>query len=177
MILTGMEIKKIVKKGDIVIRPFSDSLLNPNSYNYRLGETLLVFQERVVDTKVLPKTKEVKIPEIGFTLQPGTTYLGSTLEKIGSDKFVPSLIGRSSLGRLGLFLQITADLGHLGTYHNWTLELTCVQPLVVYPRMRIGQVSFWKPEGLGMLKTKYKDKRENYAEYSNPQPDIPDKFF
>ena len=51
------------------------------------------------------------------------------------------------MGRLGLFLQLSADLGHIGAVHCWTLELTVVQPVRVYPGMRIGQVSFWVPEG------------------------------
>ncbi|MEK7550449.1 MAG: deoxycytidine deaminase [Patescibacteria group bacterium] len=177
MILTGSEIKKMVKKNKIILDPFSDKLINPNSYNYRLGDTFLVYQNMVIDTKVLQKTKKIKIPKNGFTLQPGIIYLGSTLEKIGSDEFVPSLIGRSSLGRLGLFLQITADLGHLGTRHNWTLELTCVQPLVVYPGMRIGQVSFWKPDGPNISRDRYRDKKKSYSKYFDPQPNIPDKFF
>ena len=61
--------------------------------------------------------------------------------------FVPSLIGKSSLGRLGLFLQITADLGNLGAIHKWTLELKAVQPVKIYPLMRIGQVTFWDTQG------------------------------
>ena len=71
-----------------------------------------------------------------------------------------SLIGRSSVGRLGLFLQITADLGQLGAKHSWTLELKVVQPLIVYPMMKIGQVSFWVPEG------EFSDYDGKYAKYS-----------
>ena len=73
------------------------------------------------------------------------------------------LIGRSSVGRLGLFLQITAPLGHIGTCHNWTLELKVVQPLIVYPKMKIGQVSFWYVTGDN--KTNYEGK---YWKYSGP---------
>jgi dCTP deaminase len=50
------------------------------------------------------------------------------------------------MGRLGLFLNMTADLGHIGTKSNWTLELTAVQPLRIYPGMVIGQVSFWRTD-------------------------------
>jgi dCTP deaminase len=176
MILTGTEIKKRVDSGEITLDPFSDDLMNPNSYNYRLGDIILEITDDIVDTKIPYTTEEIKIPEDGYVLQPGKTYLGVTCEKIGSTKFVPSLIGRSSLGRLGLFLQITADLGHLGTSHHWTLELKCVQPLRVYPRMRIGQVSFWQPEGLELLEIDYLQKQGNYAEYSTPQPSIVSKF-
>ena len=65
------------------------------------------------------------------------------------------------MGRLGLFLQITAPLGHLGTYHNWTLELKVVQPLKVYPLMKIGQVTFWKTKG----KTKRRYDDGEYKQY------------
>lgn len=176
MILTGTEITKRVKSGEITLEPFSEDLMNPNSYNYRLGEKILEITNATVDTKVPYLTKKITIPEEGYVLQPGITYLGVTCEKIGSNNFVPSLIGRSSLGRLGLFLQITADLGHLGTSHHWTLELKCVQPLRVYPKMRIGQVSFWQPEGLELLEIDYIQKQGNYAEYSTPQPSIISKF-
>ena len=177
MILTGSEIKRQVKNGDIILEPFVPDLVNPNSYNYRLGNTLLEITDSIIFTKVLSRVNKIIIPPTGFTLLPRKIYLGVTLEKIGSSKFVPSLIGRSSLGRLGLFLQITADLGHLGTCHHWTLELTCVQPLVVYPKMRIGQVSFWKPDGLDLLKNNYQKTMQNYSKFSLPQPSIANKFF
>lgn len=176
MILTGTEIKKRVQQGEIILEPFSDDSLNPNSYNYRLSDTLLEIIDGVIDIKQPYATREIKILEEGYVLEPGKIYLGVTYEKIGSHKFVPSLIGRSSLGRLGLFLQITADLGHLGTSHHWTLELKAVQSLRVYPFMKIGQVSFWEPEGLDLSEEDYMKKRENYAEFSSPQPAIMDKF-
>ncbi|MBX7551545.1 deoxycytidine deaminase [Streptomyces sp. tea 10] len=147
MILTGPAIIEAVGQGEITITPFDRSLVNPNSYNYRLAGTLKVPTTAVTDPRLDTPCRKVEIPEEGFVLQPGTVYLGSTAEEIGSRHFVPSLIGRSSLGRLGLFLQISADLGQLGACHSWTLEIVAVQPLRVYAGMRIGQVSFWAPEG------------------------------
>ena len=176
MILTGSEIKKKVETREITLDPFCDNLLNPNSYNYRLGDTLLEITDDVIDTRKSYTTMQIKIPKTGYVLQPGKIYLGVTVEEIGSSMFVPSLIGRSSLGRLGLFLQITADLGHLGTSHHCTLELKCVQPLKVYPLMRIGQVSFWMPEGLELLTESYEKIGGNYANYSLPQATIISKF-
>lgn len=141
MILTGSEIGKQVKSGNIMIRPFDLKSVNPNSYNYHLGEELIRLKANgQVEQKI-------KIPPDGYQLDASTTYLGSTHEVIGSDSYVTSLIGRSSVGRLGLYLQISADLGNLGPAHKWTLELVCVQPIILYPRMAIGQVSFWVPEG------------------------------
>lgn len=144
MILTGHHISLMVSEGRIIIDPFIPSLLNPNSYNYRLGNTIYEIVSPEVDPKKSSTFIKHELTDDGFTLIPGRTYLGHTLEKIGSKEFVTSLIGRSSMGRLGLYLQITADLGHLGQPHCWTLELTVVQPLLIYPEMKIGQVSFWQ---------------------------------
>ena len=163
MILTGQEIKKQVKMGRLHIRPFIEININPNSYNYRLGKILLMVIDNIIDPRKPVKYKKIHLTEKGYILRPGKLYLGSTVEEIGSNYYITSLIGRSSLGRLGLFLQITADLGQLGAKHCWTLELKVVQPLRVYPRMKIGQVSFWIPEGKDEIK--YKGK---YAKYSKP---------
>lgn len=146
MILTGPEIQKQVKEGTITIDPFYEDSVNPNSYNYHLFPNLLVI-EKSLDSKRKTEYKEVVIPEGGFVLEPHKLYLGLTKEIIGSTKYVTSLIGRSSIGRLGLFMQITADLGQLGNSHKWTLEMHVVKRLKVYPNMRIGQISFWEPFG------------------------------
>jgi dCTP deaminase len=163
MILSGIKIKQEVELGNITIDPFIPEYVNPNSYNYRIGNKLLKIKNNVIDPKVEAKFEEIELGERGYVLMPKQLYLASTMEKIGSAKYVTSLIGRSSLGRLGLFLQITADLGHLGAIHCWTLELEVVKPLRIYPGMEIGQVSFWKP--IGRVK-KYDGK---YDKYSLPQ--------
>lgn len=146
MILSGLEIKKQVQTGAIIINPFDENRINPNSYNYRLGNSyreLIGFKNNGEPLYSVLK----KIPDEGLTLLPRKLYLSTTKEVIGSDKYVVSLIGRSSVGRLGLFVQISADLGNLGSAHQWTLELTCVQSIIIYAHMIIGQVSFWVPKG------------------------------
>lgn len=162
MILTGNQIIEDSANGKIKISPFDQAMVNPNSYNYRLGEVLYKVCDDVIDPKQKSRVEKIVIPESGYCLQPGVLYLGSTYEKIGSDEYAMQLIGRSSIGRLGLFLQVSAPLGHVGTYHNWTLELKVVQPLIVYPRMKIGQVSFWKVKGEN--DTPYLGKYWNYSE-------------
>ncbi len=142
MILTGHAIRDAVDRGDIRIEPFDEASLGPNSYDYRLQPELVVLEPG--ETGEPPR---VAIGDGGFTLEPGRLYLGATEELIGSERYAMTLLGRSSLGRLGLYLNITADLGHIGALSNWTLELKVVQPLVVYPRMRIGQVAFWTASG------------------------------
>ena len=140
MILTGLEIKRMVQTGDVTIEPFNEEQINPNSYNYRLGSKLLVPQ---YTEEEVTGFEEILLPEDGFILEPHTVYLGHTYETLGSKEYAMSLIGRSSLGRLGLFLQVSANLGHTGSCHQWTLELVSAHPFKIYPHMRIGQISFW----------------------------------
>ena len=144
MILTGPEIKRMVEAGDVTIDPFNVDQINPNSYNYKLGPKLLIPQ---YSEEEVFGFKEITLPEEGYVLEPHTVYLGHTYEVLGSKEFAMSLIGRSSLGRLGLFLQVSANLGHTGSCHQWTLELVAAQPFKIYPFMRIGQISFWCNKG------------------------------
>ncbi|MCC3773822.1 deoxycytidine deaminase [Streptomyces sp. UNOB3_S3] len=148
MILTGPEIVRQRRRGALTIEPFDTELLNPVSYNYRLGPALRTHRSAVMDTTAAHELAEFSIPDDGVVLQPGRVYLGITMEEIGSTQYVPSLIGRSSLGRLGMFLQFSADLGNLGACHRWTLEIKVVQPLRVYAGMVTGQVTFWRTVGV-----------------------------
>ncbi len=147
MILSGSKIKTCVKQGTIDISPFNNSQINPNSYNYRLGDYLKVYEENILDPKKKLKTKKIKIPEEGLILYPNKLYLGYTEEIFGSDKYVPIITGRSSTGRLGLFVQITSDLVDIGFHGRLTLQLHATQPVKIYPRMLIGQVMFWRIYG------------------------------
>lgn len=144
MILTGNAIHKAWRNHEIVIDPFEMSQINPNSYNYRLGATLIEVKTSLAN---VDGDHHIELREEGYELQPDRLYLGATYERIGSGSHVTTLLGRSSLGRLGLFLNVSADLGHCGAISRWTLELKVVQPLRVYPGMIIGQVCFWKQHG------------------------------
>lgn len=148
MILTGPEIQQAVTQGDIVLDPFDPSLLNPNSYNYRLAPFIKVLDRPILDGLDCDQNpREIELPQAGMVFIPRRVYLGSTVETIGSDHYVTSLIGRSSLGRLGVFLQVSADLGNLGAVHKWTLEIVVAQPVRLFPGMQVGQVSFWQATG------------------------------
>src|SRR6266404_2181812 len=151
MILTGQHIRAEVEAGRITIEPFDAQCLNPNSYNYHLAPNIKIAPAGILEPSLEYRWPSIAIAPEGMLLEPGVLYLGHTAEIIGSRDYVTSLIGRSSVGRLGLFLQLSADLGHQGAVHSWTLELSAVQPLIVYAGMRIGQVSFWLPSGLRSL--------------------------
>lgn len=165
MILSGLKIKEEVLNNRIFIEPFNEELLNPNSYNYRLDDELLEISDELIDPKSETKYKKIKLGSEGYVLKPHRLYLGSTMESIGSNSYVTQLIGRSSIGRLGLFLQVTAPLGHVGCSLNWTLELKAVQPLKIYPGMKIGQVTFWVMDGENIKN--YENGK--YNNYKKPQ--------
>ena len=141
MILSGREIAKNIGK-DIIIEPYNEKQLNPNSYNLRLHNELLVYDEEVLDVKKPNKYKSVIIPEEGLRLEPGKLYLGRTVEYTATKNFVPMLEGRSSVGRLGLFIHVTAGFGDVGFKGYWTLEIFCVQPIIIYPNVEICQIYY-----------------------------------
>lgn len=160
MILTGKKITSETQLGNIVIEPFDESQVNPNSYNYRLNDKILC---PVILNDKLVRFEEFDISDQGFWLEPHVTYLSSTYETLGSCKYAMSLIGRSSVGRLGLFLQVSANLGHTGSCHRWTLELVCAKRFKIHKYMKIGQICFWHNLGTPDL---YK---EGYSSYNLPQ--------
>ena len=149
MILSGAEINWACEHGDITIVPFLRQQLNPNSYNYRLGQHVERWCSSTSEGGEvgMQQVEKTDIPSEGCILWPGSIYLAHTLETLGSCRYAMTLLGRSSIGRLGLFLNVTADLGHVGSNSQWTLELTVVQPLRVYKGMQIGQIAFWEMVG------------------------------
>ena len=109
MIISGLEIKNMLNK-EIFIEPFDDSRLNPNSYNLRLHNELLVYDSHVLDMKVKNETKTISIPPEGLVLEPGIVYLGRTVEYTKTLNHVPMLEGRSSIGRLGIYIHVRSQM-------------------------------------------------------------------
>ncbi|MFD7505405.1 dCTP deaminase [Streptomyces sp. NPDC059850] len=147
MILTGPEIHRRVKAGEIEIEPFDPALLSPNSYDFHLGRSIGWYTEHRLDCARPNPFESHPIPSEGMLLTPDRIYLAATEERIGSDHFVPIIRARSSVARLGLFVHVTADLIDIGSHNRLTLQLHAVQPVKIYPGLRIGQVTFWAVQG------------------------------
>jgi dCTP deaminase len=146
MILSGKEIEK--KLGtDLSIEPFDAKQLNPNSYNLRLNEELLVYDNTILDMKVENKASMIRIPKSGLLLEPNKLYLGRTVEYTKTHNYVPMLEGRSSIGRLGMFIHVTAGFGDVGFEGYWTLEIFVIQPLIIYPNIDVCQIYYHAIEG------------------------------
>ena len=147
MILSGLEIEREINSGNIVITPYDCSFLNPNSYNLRLHDELLVYDDKPLDMKKANAYHTFKIPETGYLLEPGRVYLGRTFEYTETKTYVPMLEGRSSVGRLGLSIHITAGFGDVGFRGYWTLELHCIEPIRIYPYVEICQIYYHTIQG------------------------------
>ena len=146
MILSGKEILKHMGK-EIIITPFDEKRINPNSYNLSLADELLVYEQDELDMKKPNPTKRIVIPDEGLLLEPNRLYLGRTNEFTKTDRYVPMLEGRSSTGRLGLFIHVTAGFGDIGFAGYWTLEIFCVQPVRIYPNVEICQIYYHDIDG------------------------------
>lgn len=146
MILSGKEIEKQLNSS-IIITPFNPKQLGPNSYNLRLHSDLLVYDSPVLDMKQKHSVSQIVIPQEGLVLEPNKLYLGRTVEYTATENYVPMLEGRSSIGRLGLFIHITAGFGDVGFKGFWTLEIFCVQPIRIYPDVEICQIFYHTIEG------------------------------
>jgi len=156
LILSGNSTREAVRLGDIVISPFTESQLGPNSYDFKLGDRCKVYKEIHLDARARNETKDIVVPKAGVIIRPDRVYLFNTQETLGSEKYVPIIRGRSSVGRLGLFINITADLIDVGSINQWTLQLHAVVPVRVFPGMLIGQVTFWMIDGdVSLYRGKY----------------------
>ena len=141
MILSGPEISRRMGN-DIIIDPFNPDQINPNSYNLRLHDTLMTYENEVLDMSRPNPTREIKIADEGLILEGNRLYLGRTVERTETFNLVPMLEGRSSVGRLGLFVHVTAGFGDVGFKGFWTLEIFAVRPIRIFKHIEICQIFY-----------------------------------
>jgi len=175
MILSDVSIRKALAEGRIVIDPLDESAIQPSSVDLRADTRFRVFRnysEPFIDPKK-PQEHLTELVEIAdgdaFILHPGEFALGSTYERVRlPDDLVARLEGKSSLGRLGLLIHSTAGFVDAGWDGYLTLELSNVAslPIAIYPKMRIGQISFLemttpseRPYGSIQTRSKYQGQR------------------
>ncbi len=153
MVLSGHEIRAQLGQ-NIVIDPFDEARLNPNSYNLTLHNELMIYEEVVLDMRRANRVRRIPIPAEGLVLHPNLLYLGRTVERTETRNLVPMIEGRSSIGRLGLFVHVTAGFGDVGFCGFWTLEMFAVQPVRIYSGVAICQIF-------------YHDIRGSFTEYAS----------
>lgn len=159
-ILSGPEILRQIGKGRIVIEPFDPrptklgGQIGPNSVDLKIGDTLKMYdlaETGYLDSHKNNPTFEVPIPESGYVLRPGEFYLATTVEWTETWDHVPYIDGRSSTGRLSVSVHETAGRGDLGFCGRWTLEITVVLPVKIYPGDRVCQITYHTIEGEPLL--------------------------
>src|SRR3954466_14372545 len=161
MILSGHAIRERLGN-DILIDPFDAAQLNPNSYNLTLHNELMVYEELMLDMARPNRVRRIEIPPDGLVLSPNQLYLARTSEKTTTHNLVPQIEGRSSIGRLGLFVHVTAGFGDVGFSGYWTLEMFAVHPVRIYPGIPICQIFYHQITGsiLEYASDKYQDNRD-----------------
>ncbi len=151
MFLSDVDIKKGLKDGSIVIRPFEPKHLQPVSYDVTLGNEFEVTNRHATTAidpvnKVYPETRTVKVKDgEAFILHPGESVLGKQREFIGvNEEHLILLSGKSSLARAGLVVHNTAMLFNPCHYFYPTFELVNTNnvPIILRPGMTIAQLLF-----------------------------------
>lgn len=172
-ILTGPEILKEIKAKRITITPFDKKYVNQGSFDLTLGTEVAVYDDwvetfditgrdsptedgrhfmpkpnRVLDVKQEPVVKTFRMNSTrGWILKPGIGYLMHTAERITTNHFVPVIDGKSSVGRLFIKVHETAGYGETGFDGQYTLEVTAMHPVRIYPGMRFCQIRFHTTRG------------------------------
>jgi dCTP deaminase len=160
MILSGKAIRDRIGS-DIIIDPFDESQLNPNSYNLTLHDELMVYEELMLDMAKANRVRRIESPAEGLVLSPNQLYLARTVERTTTHNLVPQIEGRSSVGRLGLFVHVTAGFGDVGFSGYWTLEMFAVHQVRIYPGIPICQIFYHEIYGpIEEYASKYQHNRD-----------------
>jgi dCTP deaminase len=151
VILSGLTIKEEISKGNIEIDPYDERNVGPNSYDLTIANEIKVFSDVdfPLDMKKHNEPSSLVISESGFIMRPHTLYLARTNERTFTNKYVPMIEGRSSVGRLGIFVHTTNSLGDLGYNGKWTFCLSCIHPIKIYPNIRIAQIYYFMIDRVG----------------------------
>ena len=114
MILSDRDIDQIIKSGKaFLINPYNEEMLQPNSYDMSLGQELKTLNGKCID-----------LSQESYKLKPYEFLLGSTMEKVHIPYDLCGHVdGKSSIGRLGVFVHISSGFIDSGFTGNITLEI------------------------------------------------------
>lgn len=153
-ILSDKTIKEYLKEGKIVIDPLKDEQqIQPSSVDMRLGDEFKVFKvirKPYIDPKdeedIAEYMESSTVPEgEAFIIHPNEFALATTQEyvKVPND-LVARVEGRSSMGRLGVTMHVTAGYVDPGFEGRITLEISNIgaMPVALYPGQRVCQLVF-----------------------------------
>lgn len=107
MILSDNEIKQMLKEKSLLIEPIEENQIQPASVDIRIGDSFCMLNDcKSGIINIREKPEYINITREKITLFPGQFILGTTMEYIKlPDNLTAFVEGRSSLGRLGIFVQ------------------------------------------------------------------------
>ena len=153
-ILSDKIIKEYLEKGKIVIDSLKDEKqIQPSSIDMRLGDEFKVFKvirKPFIDPKdtenIASYMDSITIPKgEAFIIHPNEFALATTDEYVKvPDDLVARVEGRSSMGRLGVTMHVTAGFIDPGFEGKITLEISNIgaMPVALYPGQRVCQLVF-----------------------------------
>ncbi len=145
MILSDKTIIRLLRESKLVISPISGNQIQPASVDIRLGKTFSVVEDSPSGIITLEHAIQYKTIEAeSYLLLPGQFILATTMEYIELPNNLTAFVeGRSSLGRMGLFIQ-NAGWVDPGFHGEITLELFNANRCAIElkPGRRIGQLVF-----------------------------------
>ena len=145
MILSDRPLFKMLEAGPLSITPLDKEQVQPASVDIRLGNTFSIVED--LSTGVITLKDEVRYKTINtdtYILLPGQFVLATTMEYVSlPDNLTAFVEGRSSLGRLGLFIQ-NAGWVDPGFQGEITLELFNANRCAIELKAgrRVGQLVF-----------------------------------
>lgn len=151
-----------MRKGNIAIDPFHESMLGPASVDLHISNAFRVFVHLPAelhltdDMDFKAATKGFRVPSgQDLIIQPGQTVLGITQEKVTLRKGIAGwLEGRSRFARVGLLVHISASFMQPGIANHQVLEISNFGPiqLRIIPGTAVCQFIFTYCEGAGEYK-------------------------
>jgi dCTP deaminase len=154
MVLSDGTLKKLIEAGELGVSPLDKDSIQPASIDCRLGDHFLVIEDRQMQTIDLNTEiiyRQITGPSI--TIPPHSFLLATTMEyiKLPND-MVAFVEGRSSIGRIGLFIQ-NAGWVDPGFEGQITLELYNANslPIRLEAGRRICQLVFAKLDETAVL--------------------------
>lgn len=157
MLLSDRDLRRAIRDGRLAIDPFEAELIQPSSVDVRLDQHLLVWPpvnpdgwyevNPEIDPAIPPNMLPVDMQARPYVIGAGEMLLASTLERVTVDNGLAARVeGKSSIGRLGLAVHVTAGFIDPGFSGHITLELVNhnPRPLILHPGMRIGQLCVFR---------------------------------
>lgn len=164
MILSDKTIMKMLEEGTLSIAPLEQYQIQPASVDICLGDTFSIVEDS--PTGIITLESEIKYKTIKtdtYILLPGQFVLATTKEYFKLPNNLTAFVeGRSSLGRMGLFIQ-NAGWVDPGFEGEITLELFNANRCAIELRAgrRVGQLVFAEmdAEALNPYRGKYQGQR------------------